>query len=618
MKNEKEQNAEKAKFKEKHGDKDSKQNNGETNTIIEEKVVKADGTIYIRKYLKGKYLGKGGFAKCFEITSTDNNKILAAKIISKAALVKSRAKQKLMSEIRIHRSVNHSRIVKLEHFFEDADNVYILLEMCHNQTLNELIRRRKKLLELEVQCYLVQLIEAVKYLHSHRIIHRDLKLGNLFITDKMEIKVGDFGLATRLDFEGERKRTICGTPNYIAPEILEGKQGHSYEVDIWSIGVIIYTLIIGKPPFETADVKTTYRKIKMNSYNFPDTVKISDECKNLIQSILNNDPSQRPKLSDIQNHPFLTKNPIPELLHTSTLACPPSISFLKQYMPFESTANLKTLVPQRLESTNTCDNLKAIPKENFLNTDRIGFNKQTLNLDKCEKIETGKDSQAKNILTEAGHLNNSKEKGKTDFTEKSKDYIYVKKWVDYSAKYGIGYLLSNNCTGVYFNDSTKVLLNNDGHQFSYYEKNPKDKNDDKKVFLLDNYPKELQKKVTLLQHFRSYLEGENSSLKDIKAGSAKTEIYLKKWLHTKHAMIFRLSNKIVQVQFEDKTEIILFSDAKLVTYVNKKGEREQYSLALALESTNKDLNKRLKYTKEILTQMVQGNNQQKNKAVKAE
>lgn len=87
----------------------------------------------------------------------------------------------------------------------------------------------------------------MKYLHSHRVIHRDLKLGNLFLSDKMEIKLGDFGLATKLEFDNERKKTICGTPNYIAPEILEGKEsGHSYEVDVWSFGVIAYTLLIGR------------------------------------------------------------------------------------------------------------------------------------------------------------------------------------------------------------------------------------------------------------------------------------------------------------------------------------------------------------------------------------
>jgi polo-like kinase 1 len=109
----------------------------------------------------------------------------------------------------------------------------------------------------------------------------------------MEVKIGDFGLATKLEFDGDRKRTICGTPNYIAPEILEGKNGHSYEVDTWSLGVIIYTLLIGKPPFETQDVKTTYQKIKKNQYSFPEHVKVSKQAKQLIQGILQLEPNER-------------------------------------------------------------------------------------------------------------------------------------------------------------------------------------------------------------------------------------------------------------------------------------------------------------------------------------
>lgn len=160
----------------------------------------------------------------------------------------------------------------------------------------------------------MQMISALQYLHSHRVIHRDLKLGNLFLNDKMEIKVGDFGLATKLDFDGERKRTICGTPNYIAPEVLEGKTGHSYEVDIWSLGVIIYTLIIGKPPFETTDVKATYLRIKQNSYSFPEHVPITDAARELITSILCKDPLKRPNLDEILASEFLTSNPIPKTL----------------------------------------------------------------------------------------------------------------------------------------------------------------------------------------------------------------------------------------------------------------------------------------------------------------
>jgi polo-like kinase 1 len=86
------------------------------------------------------------------------------------------------------------------------------------------------------------------------------------------------------------KRTICGTPNYIAPEVLSSKIGHSFEVDLWSIGVILYTMLIGRPPFETSNVKTTYKRIRMNFYTFPDHVTISNEAKDLIQKLLKKEP----------------------------------------------------------------------------------------------------------------------------------------------------------------------------------------------------------------------------------------------------------------------------------------------------------------------------------------
>lgn len=98
----------------------------------------------------------------------------------------------------------------------------------------------------------------------------------------MEIKLGDFGLATKVTYEGEKKWTICGTPNYIAPEVLSSKNGHSYEVDVWSIGVIIYTLLFGRPPFETSDVKKTYKRIKMNDFSFPENSDVSEEARDLI------------------------------------------------------------------------------------------------------------------------------------------------------------------------------------------------------------------------------------------------------------------------------------------------------------------------------------------------
>jgi polo-like kinase 1 len=344
-----------------------------------------------------------------------------------------------MSEIKIHRSLHHSGVVGFEHFFEDNDNVYILLELCGNQTLNELLRRRKRLTELEVLCYMNQLIDGLKYLHSHRVIHRDLKLGNLFLNDKMELKIGDFGLATKLEFDGDRKRTVCGTPNYIAPEILEGKQGHSYEVDIWSLGVIIYTLLIGKPPYETTDVKATYKRIKMNQYNFPESALVSENAKNLIAKILILDPTKRIKLDEILAHPFFTTYPsVPKLLPNSTLACPPSASYMKQYTGNANAPSLNpSAMPMKLESTTSAIIGSRIiaPLPNFNNTEKISLEP------KCDKP---KEPQ--------------KEKKPVS---KSEEWVWVKKWVDYSSKYGIGYLLTTGATGVFYNDSTKVILSKD-------------------------------------------------------------------------------------------------------------------------------------------------------------
>ena len=135
--------------------------------------------------------------------------------------------------------------------------------------------------------------------------------------------------------------------------------------------------------------------------------------------------------------------------------------------------------------------------------------------------------------------------------------VWVKKWVDYSQKYGLGYYLSNDATGVFFNDSTKVVLDPNGHHFNYMERRYQDRQDVGKQYTLTEYPKDLQKKVTLLQHFRSYLEGGEKPAKTEEVSKEQfpkekkitNVIYVKKWMRTRHAIMFRLSNKVVQVNF---------------------------------------------------------------------
>ncbi len=180
-----------------------------------------------------------------------------------------------------------------------------------------MIKRRKRLTEAESAFIGKQLLKAVQYLHENLVIHRDLKLGNLFLDRNMNIKVGDLGLATKLENADEKRKTICGTPNYIAPEVIQGDKatrGHSFEVDIWSMGVILYTCMCGRPPYEAKDVKATYQRILANEYSFPRDVNISDSAKDLIRSMLQSKPADRPKLHEIAVHPFFTQQPIPQSL----------------------------------------------------------------------------------------------------------------------------------------------------------------------------------------------------------------------------------------------------------------------------------------------------------------
>jgi serine/threonine protein kinase len=176
-----------------------------------------------KKYRTGKLLGKGGFAKCWELTSFDSNRTYAGKVIAKASLTKPSSKRKLLNEIKIHRSLKYVNVVRFERFFEDKNNVYILLEVASNETLMELVKRRKRLTEAETKYYMWQLCNTVQHLHKHRVIHRDLKLGNLFLAGDMQIKVGDFGLAAKLEYGrcggggggGQRKRSgvnVTGRP----------------------------------------------------------------------------------------------------------------------------------------------------------------------------------------------------------------------------------------------------------------------------------------------------------------------------------------------------------------------------------------------------------------------
>ena len=138
------------------------------------------------------------------------------------------------------------------------------LELCHNGSLMDMLRRRKRFTEPEARFFMIQLIGACHYMHTHQVIHRDLKPENVLLDDDLNVKIADFGLSNEIK-DGDFLKTSCGSPNYAAPEVIRGGLYTGPEVDVWSCGVILYVMLCGRLPFEDDDVQTLFTKISRMS-----------------------------------------------------------------------------------------------------------------------------------------------------------------------------------------------------------------------------------------------------------------------------------------------------------------------------------------------------------------
>lgn len=270
-------------------------------------------------YKTGCLLGKGGFAICYEGQLAGTKRKYALKIV-KSYMPQKKMEQKFQTELQIHSKMRHANIVKFHRAFTYLECTYIVLELCPNASLMDMVKKRRFITEPEVRFWTVQMAGAIKYMHAKGIIHRDLKMGNIFLDKDMNVKIGDFGLAALLmsnkELQAARRTTLCGTPNYIAPEILsKDKGGHDHAVDIWSLGIIIFAMLTGKPPFQSSTPEEIYRKARAREYDWPklDTSDnfISDETKDLVGELLKS-PEDRPDPDTIVQHPFFTCGWMPQ------------------------------------------------------------------------------------------------------------------------------------------------------------------------------------------------------------------------------------------------------------------------------------------------------------------
>ncbi|CCU97703.1 unnamed protein product [Malassezia sympodialis ATCC 42132] len=321
-------------------------------------IVDPEGNSYERHAM----LGQGGFARVFHVTDRFGQD-KAFKVIAKSAIMQSKKnRQKILAEIMIHKSLKHVHIVGFEDVFEDADNVYFVLELCHNGNMNDIVKRRGPYLEAEARYYMVQILAGIQHMHNNSIIHRDLKLGNLFLDKNMQVKIGDFGLAALLKYPEERKKTVCGTPNYIAPEILYDQgEGHSFEVDIWSVGVILYTLLVGRPPFQTSNVQKIYDRIRRNEYEIPAEANLSPESQSLIRQILSQRPSERPSLHEIMDHAWFRAGTVPLSVPSSAVFHKPQLPTLSSAESLRNFEQLKANAHWRTEEEEAADAVAEQP-----------------------------------------------------------------------------------------------------------------------------------------------------------------------------------------------------------------------------------------------------------------
>lgn len=192
--------------------------------------------------------------------------------------------------------MKHKNVCQFKRCFQGSRHVYILLELCSGGTLQHFIRNRKRLSESEAAQVMLQLVHAVDYLHSQLVIHCDIKPHNILLSPNGQVKLADFGLSYRLKHSQQKCNRSCGTPNYVAPEAIARKRHHcqiGLQADIWSLGCVLYSMLVGVPPFEAETTKETYKRIRACHYEFPSNVALSPQARDLIRSMLQADPNKR-------------------------------------------------------------------------------------------------------------------------------------------------------------------------------------------------------------------------------------------------------------------------------------------------------------------------------------
>jgi len=262
----------------------------------------------------GRPLGKGKFGRVYlartkSVTSArlgNQGYVVALKCVYKKELMENKVDLQLRREIEIQMNLRHPNVLRMYGYFHDRGRIFMMLEFAGRGELFKILSKlpERRFDESTAAKYIAQIADALQYLHSKHIIHRDIKPENLLVGIRGEVKIADFGWSVHAP--GNRRATLCGTLDYLPPEMVEGKP-HGGAVDLWAMGVLTYEFLEGVPPFEElSGASMTYKRIAAGGLHMPE--HFSPDAKDLIRSLLRYNPADRLPLSKVLRHPWIMRH----------------------------------------------------------------------------------------------------------------------------------------------------------------------------------------------------------------------------------------------------------------------------------------------------------------------
>ena len=520
----------------------------------------------ITDFEKDKEIGKGGFGLVWKVTHKKTQKVYCIKVIEKSGIIQQKLVNQMNREIEIMYILNHPHCLRLKNHFEDDQNFYLVMPLAHKGQLYRVLRKFKKFDERTAAQILRETISALQYLHSFKppIIHRDIKPENLLLNNGGRVLLADFGWSNFSD--GDVRKTFCGTPEYIAPEMLL-KKGHDTRVDIWSIGVLMFELLAGYSPFVAKNNQDLYQNIRRLKIQWPKDMP--PLAKNLIGKILKLNPLDRPSLQDILDHQWFKQTKMIKPLLENKL------NTLKDLLAFHM---LNEPTEQILERMNTLLKLTGKDADNTNAKNIIKENPDSDNVLKQKNImkQINDDKPVQNKIKEdikANKETNDNKDNKKEISKKEEKKEEKKNKEEFAA--------NTNITTINVSKEQKdlLLLENAGLK-------------------KDN---ELYKtKLLSLENELRNLKAENAKLQKENATSLQ-ELIKKKDEEIEKLNTMNKDRMNILNELEEKNKINIENNNKIQTIKNEKAQKEK--TIEAIKNKIIDLNKQLETKDSTINEM---------------